>query len=84
MLVFGPALEPLGALELGVAAAAAGASPTMTGLAVSRDGARLYVAAGSSSAGGYLGPPQHLLIVDVARRALVRAVALDDYGPAGV
>ncbi|MFL5576082.1 MAG: YncE family protein [Gemmatimonadaceae bacterium] len=84
VLVFGPELQSLGAIDLSAAAAVDGVPPSTHGLAVSRDGARLYVAAGTASAGGYPAQPQRLLVVDVAQGTLGRAVALDDYGPARV
>jgi DNA-binding beta-propeller fold protein YncE len=85
LFVFDGTLAPLGAIDLGTAAAVNGFPPATHGLAVSRDGARLYVASGTASVGPLYGPqPQRLLVVDVAQRTILHATALGDYGPAGV
>ena len=52
---------------------------------MSRDGTRLYAAKGTASMRPLFGPqPPRLLIVDLARGTLIRAVALDADGAASV
>jgi len=77
--VFGPDLERLDPIDLNVMFN--GAPPVTGGAAVSRDNTRLYVAAGTSSAGiDYAGEPLRILVIDVATHALLRAVPLGEYG----
>lgn len=81
LYVFGPDLEPRTAIDLR-GASVQGVPPVTRAVAVSRDLTRLYVAVGTASLGGSTFPTQQqrLLVVDAATGAILRDVALGDYG----
>jgi DNA-binding beta-propeller fold protein YncE len=80
ILVFGPSLESREPFDLR-SESLDGVPPVTERIAVSPDGRHLYVVSGTASRGPLFGPqPQRVFIIDVARRELVRTVALGDYG----
>jgi len=81
--VYSGDLEPQGYIDISESAAVNGAPPTTWHAAVSRDGSRLYVTSGTSHIAGNFGEqPARLLIVDVVKRQLIKAVPLGDWSPA--
>jgi hypothetical protein len=69
--------EPISLL----AASIDGVPPSGGASAVGRDNRTVYVLSGTASRGPLFGPqPSRLLVLDAAKRELVKTVALDDWG----
>lgn len=80
LYVFNRDLTPSPSIDLR-AAATGGVPPVTSGVAVSRDGQRVFVVAGTAARGPLFGPqPRRLLVIDPVARELLDVIPLDDWG----
>lgn len=84
LYVYDADLTPRGPIDLR-SASVGGVAPVTFAAAVSRDGARVYVSAGTVRRGPTFGTqPARVLVIDATAGTIIRVVPLNDWGPGPV